>query len=133
MVIEKVKCLVEYKKDVVILLDLIICLVCVYNIVVFVLGKVLTGGVDVNVLYCFKCFFGVVCNVEEGGSLIIIVIVLVDTGFKMDEVIYEEFKGIGNMELYLNCKIVEKCVFLVIDFNCLGMCCEELLIKIDEL
>lgn len=128
MVIEKVKCFVEYKKDVVILFDLIICFVCVYNMVIFLLGKVFIGGVDVNVFYKLKCFFGVVCNVEEGGSLMIIVIVFIDIGFKMDEVIYEEFKGIGNMELYFNCKIVEKCVFLVIDFNCLGICCEELFI-----
>lgn len=133
MVIEKVKCLVEYKKDVIILFDFIICLVCVYNIVVLVFGKVLIGGVDVNVLYCLKCFFGVVCNVEEGGSLIIIVMVLIDIGFKMDEVIYEEFKGIGNMELYFFCKIVEKCVFLVIDYNCFGICKEELFIIQEEL
>lgn len=133
MVIEKVKCLVEYKKDVIILFDFIICLVCVYNIVVLVLGKVLIGGVDVNVLYCLKCFFGVVCNVEEGGSLIIIVMVFIDIGFKMDEVIYEEFKGIGNMELYFFCKIVEKCVFLVIDYNCFGICKEELFMIQEEL
>lgn len=133
MVIECVKCLVEYKKDVVILFDLIICLVWVYNNVVLSLGKVLIGGVDVNVLYCLKCFFGVVCNVEEGGSLIIIVIVLVDIGLKMDEVIYEEFKGIGNSEVYLSCCIVEKCVFLVIDINCFGICCEDLLIELELL
>lgn len=132
MVIEKVKCVVEYKKDVVILLDFIICFVCVYNIVIFVLGKILLGGVDVNVLYCLKCFFGVVCNVEEGGSLIIIVIVFVDIGLKMDEVIFEEFKGMGNMELYFFCKIVECCIFLVIEFNCFGICKDDLLMSFEE-
>lgn len=78
------------------MLDLIICLVCVYNIVILFFGKVLIGGVDVYVLERFKCFFGVVWNIEEGGSLTILVIVLVDIGLKMDEVIFEEFKGIGN-------------------------------------
>lgn len=132
MVIEKVKCLVEYKKDVVILFDFIICLVWVYNIVIFSFGKVFIGGVDVYVLEKLKCFFGVVWNIEEGGFFMIFVMVLVEIGLKMDEVIYEEFKGIGNMEFLLDCKIVEKCVFLVININCLGICCEELLISEDE-
>lgn len=99
IVLEKVKCFVESGYDVVILLDFIICFVWVYNIVVFVSGKVFFGGVEVNVLYKFKKFFGVVCNIEDGGFLIILVIVLIDIGFKMDGVIFEEFKGIGNMEL----------------------------------
>lgn len=99
VVLEKVKCLVESGYDVCILFDFIICLVRVYNIVVFVSGKVLFGGVEVNVLYKLKKFFGVVCNIEDGGFLIILVIVLIDIGFKMDGVIFEEFKGMGNMEL----------------------------------
>lgn len=126
MVIEKVKRLVEYKKDVIILFDFIIRLARVYNIVVSALGKVLIGGVDVNVLYRSKRFFGAARNVEEGGSLIIIATAFIDIGFKMDEVIYEEFKGIGNMELYFFRKIVEKRVFSVIDYNRFGIRKEEL-------
>lgn len=96
-------------------------------------GKVLTGGVDANALHRPKRFFGAARNVEEGGSLTIIATALVDTGSKMDEVIYEEFKGTGNMELHLNRKIAEKRVFPAIDFNRSGTRREELLTKTDEL
>ncbi|MDW1810989.1 transcription termination factor Rho, partial [Vibrio sp. Vb2362] len=115
MVIEKAKRLVEHKKDVVILLDSITRLARAYNTVVPSSGKVLTGGVDANALHRPKRFFGAARNVEEGGSLTIIATALVDTGSKMDEVIYEEFKGTGNMELHLNRKIAEKRVFPAID------------------
>lgn len=127
-VFECVMRLVEYKKDVVILMDSIIRFVCVYNLVILLSGCILLGGIDLVVFYCLKWFFGVVCNIEDGGSLIILVIVLIDIGFCMDDVIYEEFKGIGNMELYLDCLLVEKCIFFVIDICCLGICKEELLI-----
>ena len=112
MVIEKAKRLVEHKKDVIILLDSITRLARAYNTVVPASGKVLTGGVDANALHRPKRFFGAARNVEEGGSLTIIATALVDTGSKMDEVIYEEFKGTGNMELHLARKIAEKRVFL---------------------
>ncbi|MGL5974527.1 MAG: transcription termination factor Rho, partial [Aeromonas sobria] len=108
MVIEKAKRLVEHKKDVVILLDSITRLARAYNTVIPSSGKVLTGGVDANALHRPKRFFGAARNVEEGGSLTIIATALVDTGSKMDEVIYEEFKGTGNMELHLSRKIAEK-------------------------
>src|SRR5256712_1145151 len=111
MVIEKAKRLVEHKKDVVILLDSITRLARAYNTVVPASGKVLTGGVDANALQKPKRFFGAARNVEEGGSLTIIATALIDTGSKMDEVIYEEFKGTGNMELHLSRKIAEKRVF----------------------
>ncbi|MCW8005450.1 transcription termination factor Rho [Vibrio parahaemolyticus] len=133
MVIEKAKRLVEHKKDVVILLDSITRLARAYNTVVPSSGKVLTGGVDANALHRPKRFFGAARNVEEGGSLTIIATALVDTGSKMDEVIYEEFKGTGNMELHLNRKIAEKRVFPAIDFNRSGTRREELLTKTDEL
>ncbi|HDY7635263.1 TPA: transcription termination factor Rho [Vibrio vulnificus] len=133
MVIEKAKRLVEHKKDVVILLDSITRLARAYNTVVPSSGKVLTGGVDANALHRPKRFFGAARNVEEGGSLTIIATALVDTGSKMDEVIYEEFKGTGNMELHLNRKIAEKRVFPAIDFNRSGTRREELLTKPDEL
>ena len=133
MVIEKAKRLVEHKKDVVILLDSITRLARAYNTVVPSSGKVLTGGVDANALHRPKRFFGAARNVEEGGSLTIIATALVDTGSKMDEVIYEEFKGTGNMELHLNRKIAEKRVFPAIDFNRSGTRREELLTKADEL
>jgi len=102
-VIECVKCLVELGNDVVVLFDLIIWLGCVYNLVVLVSGWILFGGVDFSVFYLFKWFFGVVCNIENGGLLTILVMVLVEIGSKMDEVIFEEFKGIGNMELCFDC------------------------------
>jgi transcription termination factor Rho len=133
MVIEKAKRLVEHKKDVVILLDSITRLARAYNTVIPSSGKVLTGGVDANALHKPKRFFGAARNVEEGGSLTIIATTLVETGSKMDEVIYEEFKGTGNMELHLNRKISEKRVFPAIDFNRSGTRREELLTKPDEL
>ncbi len=133
MVIEKAKRLVEHKKDVIILLDSITRLARAYNTVVPSSGKVLTGGVDANALHRPKRFFGAARNVEEGGSLTIIATALVETGSKMDDVIYEEFKGTGNMELHLNRKIAEKRVFPAIDFNRSGTRREELLTKPDEL
>ena len=133
MVIEKAKRLVEHKKDVVILLDSITRLARAYNTVIPSSGKVLTGGVDANALHKPKRFFGTARNVEEGGSLTIIATALIDTGSKMDEVIYEEFKGTGNMELHLNRKIAEKRVFPAIDFNRSGTRREELLTAQDEL
>ncbi len=133
MVIEKAKRLVEHKKDVVILLDSITRLARAYNTVIPSSGKVLTGGVDANALHKPKRFFGAARNVEEGGSLTIIATALSDTGSKMDEVIYEEFKGTGNMELHLNRKIAEKRVFPAIDFNRSGTRREELLTSAEEL
>jgi len=133
MVIEKAKRLVEHKKDVVILLDSITRLARAYNTVIPSSGKVLTGGVDANALHKPKRFFVAARNVEEGGSLTIIATALIDTGSKMDEVIYEEFKGTGNMELHLNRKIAEKRVFPAIDFNRSGTRREELLTAQDEL
>ena len=133
MVIEKAKRLVEHKKDVVILLDSITRLARAYNTVVPSSGKVLTGGVDANALQRPKRFFGAARNIEEGGSLTIIATALVDTGSKMDEVIYEEFKGTGNMELHLSRKIAEKRVFPAIDFNRSGSRKEDLLTLPDEL
>jgi len=133
MVIEKAKRLVEHKKDVVILLDSITRLARAYNTVIPSSGKVLTGGVDANALHKPKRFFGAARNVEEGGSLTIIATALIDTGSKMDEVIYEEFKGTGNMELHLNRKLAERRVFPAIDFNRSGTRREELLTTPDEL
>jgi transcription termination factor Rho len=133
MGIEKAKRLVEHKKDVVILLDSITRLARAYNTVIPSSGKVLTGGVDANALHKPKRFFGAARNVEEGGSLTIIATALIDTGSKMDEVIYEEFKGTGNMELHLNRKIAEKRVFPAIDFNRSGTRREEMLTQQDEL
>ena len=133
MVIEKAKRLVEHKKDVVILLDSITRLARAYNTVIPSSGKVLTGGVDANALHKPKRFFGAARNVEQGGSLTIIATALIETGSKMDEVIYEEFKGTGNMELHLNRKIAEKRVFPAIDFNRSGTRREELLTKSEEL
>lgn len=129
MVIEKAKRLVEHKKDVVILLDSITRLARAYNTVVPASGKVLTGGVDANALQKPKRIFGSARNVEEGGSLTIIATALVDTGSKMDEVIYEEFKGTGNMELHLERRIAEKRVYPAIHINRSGTRREELLIK----
>jgi len=125
--------LVEHKKDVIILLDSITRLARAYNTVVPSSGKVLTGGVDANALQRPKRFFGAARNIEEGGSLTIIATALVDTGSKMDEVIYEEFKGTGNMELHLSRKISEKRVFPAIDFNRSGSRKEDLLTSQEEL
>lgn len=133
MVIEKAKRLVEHKKDVVILLDSITRLARAYNTVTPASGKILSGGVDANALHRPKRFFGAARNVEEGGSLTIIATALVDTGSKMDEVIFEEFKGTGNMELHLSRRIAEKRVFPAIDFNRSGTRKEDLLTTPDEL
>jgi transcription termination factor Rho len=133
MVIERAKRLVEHKKDVVILLDSITRLARAYNTVVPSSGKVLTGGVDANALQRPKRFFGAARNVEEGGSLTIIATALTDTGSKMDEVIYEEFKGTGNMEVHLSRRISEKRVFPAIDINRSGTRREDLLIDPDML
>ncbi|MDD6177435.1 MAG: transcription termination factor Rho [Succinivibrionaceae bacterium] len=133
MVIEKAKRLVEHKRDVVILLDSITRLARAYNIVIPSSGKVLSGGVDANALQGPKRLFGAARNVEEGGSLTIIGTALIDTGSKMDEVIYEEFKGTGNLELLLSRKIAEKRVFPAIDITKSGTRHEELLTTPDEL
>ena len=133
MVIEKAKRSVEHKKDVVILLDSITRLARAYNTVTPASGKILSGGVDANALHRPKRFFGAARNVEEGGSLTIIATALVDTGSKMDEVIFEEFKGTGNMELHLSRKIAEKRVFPAIDFNRSGTRKDDLLTTPDEL
>ncbi|KZN14138.1 MULTISPECIES: transcription termination factor Rho [Marinomonas] len=133
MVIEKAKRLVEHKKDVVILLDSITRLARAYNTVIPSSGKVLTGGVDANALERPKRFFGAARNVEEGGSLTIIATALVDTGSKMDEVIFEEFKGTGNSELHLDRKIAEKRTFPAINIRRSGTRREDLLTSEDEL
>ena len=133
MVIEKAKRLVEHKRDVVILLDSITRLARAYNTVVPSSGKVLTGGVDANALHRPKRFFGAARNIEEGGSLTILATALVDTGSKMDEVIYEEFKGTGNMEIHLDRRIAEKRVFPAININRSGTRKEELLTDPEEL
>jgi transcription termination factor Rho len=133
MVIERAKRLVEHKKDVVILLDSITRLARAYNTVVPSSGKVLTGGVDANALQRPKRFFGAARNVEEGGSLTILATALVETGSKMDEVIYEEFKGTGNMEVHLDRRISEKRVYPAININRSGTRREELLIEPDML
>ena len=133
MVIEKAKRLVEHKVDVVILLDSITRLARAYNTVIPSSGKVLTGGVDANALQRPKRFFGAARNVEEGGSLTIIATALIDTGSRMDDVIYEEFKGTGNMELHLDRKIAEKRVYPSININRSGTRREELLTGQDEL
>jgi len=133
MVIEKAKRLVEHKKDVVILLDSITRLARAYNTVAPSSGKILTGGVDANALQKPKRFFGAARNIEEGGSLTIIATALVETGSKMDEVIYEEFKGTGNMELHLDRRIAEKRVYPAININRSGTRREELIVSQDEL
>ena len=133
MVIEKAKRLVEHKRDVVILLDSITRLARAYNTVIPSSGKVLTGGVDANALHRPKRFFGAARNIEEGGSLTIIATALVETGSRMDDVIYEEFKGTGNMELHLDRKIAEKRVYPAININRSGTRREEYLTKPDEL
>lgn len=133
MVIEKAKRLVEHKRDVVILLDSITRLARAYNTIVPPSGKVLSGGVDSNALQRPKRFFGAARNVEEGGSLTIIATALIDTGSRMDDVIFEEFKGTGNMEIILDRKLVDKRVFPAIDINRSGTRKEELLVAKDEL
>jgi transcription termination factor Rho len=133
MVIEKAKRLVEHKKDVVILLDSITRLARAYNTIVPPSGKVLSGGVDSNALQRPKRFFGAARNIEEGGSLTIIATALVDTGSRMDDVIFEEFKGTGNMEIHLDRKLIDKRVFPAIDINKSGTRKEELLMPKDEL
>jgi transcription termination factor Rho len=133
MVIEKAKRLVEHKKDVVILLDSITRLARAYNTVVPASGKVLTGGVDANALQKPKRFFGAARNIEEGGSLTIIATALIDTGSRMDDVIYEEFKGTGNMEIHLERRMAEKRVYPAINVNRSGTRREELLLKPDIL
>jgi transcription termination factor Rho len=133
MVIEKAKRLAEHKMDVVILLDSITRLARAYNTVVPSSGKVLTGGVDANALHRPKRFFGAARNIEEGGSLTILATALIDTGSKMDDVIYEEFKGTGNMEMHLDRRISEKRVFPAININRSGTRREERLTDPDEL
>jgi transcription termination factor Rho len=133
MVIEKAKRLTEHKRDVVILLDSITRLARAYNTVVPSSGKVLTGGVDANALQRPKRFFGAARNIEEGGSLTIIATALIDTGSKMDEVIYEEFKGTGNSEMHLDRRIAERRIFPAININRSGTRKEDLLIEPEEL
>ena len=133
MVIEKAKRLVEHKKDVVILLDSITRLARAYNTIVPPSGKVLSGGVDSNALQRPKRFFGAARNIEEGGSLTIISTALVDTGSRMDEVIFEEFKGTGNLEIHLDRKLTDRRVFPSIDIQKSGTRKEELLIPKEDL
>ncbi|OGQ35915.1 MAG: transcription termination factor Rho [Deltaproteobacteria bacterium RIFCSPHIGHO2_12_FULL_43_9] len=133
MVIEKAKRLVEHKKDVVILLDSITRLARAYNTVVPPSGKILSGGVDSNALHKPKRFFGAARNIEEGGSLTIIATALIETGSRMDEVIFEEFKGTGNSEVYLDRKLAEKRIFPAIDINKSGTRKEDLLLHKDVL
>jgi transcription termination factor Rho len=128
MVIEKAKRLAEHKKDVVILLDSITRLARAYNTVVPPSGKILSGGVDSNALHKPKRFFGAARNIEEGGSLTIIATALVDTGSRMDEVIFEEFKGTGNSEIHLDRKLMEKRIFPCLDINKSGTRKEEMLL-----
>ncbi|HLQ76111.1 MAG TPA: transcription termination factor Rho, partial [Terriglobia bacterium] len=133
MVIEKAKRLVEHKRDVIILLDSITRLARAYNTIVPPSGKVLSGGVDSNALQRPKRFFGAARNIEEGGSLTIIATALIDTGSRMDDVIFEEFKGTGNMEINLDRKLMDKRVFPAIDINRSATRKEELLVSKDEL
>src|SRR5207244_934140 len=133
MVIEKAKRLVEHKRDVVILLDSITRLARAYNAIVPPSGKVLSGGVDSNALQRPKRFFGAARNIEDGGSLTIIATALVETGSRMDDVIFEEFKGTGNSEIVLDRKMVDKRIFPAVDMNRSGTRKEELLLPKDEL
>jgi len=133
MVLEKSKRLVEYQQDVMILLDSITRLARAYNAVVPHSGKILSGGVDANALHKPKRFFGAARNIEEGGSLTIIATALIDTGSRMDEVIFEEFKGTGNMELVLDRNLADKRIFPAIDINKSGTRKEELLLTEREL
>ena len=133
MVIEKAKRLVEHRRDVVILLDSITRLARAYNSVIPPSGKVLTGGLDSNALQKPKRFFGAARNIEQGGSLTIMATALVDTGSRMDDVIFEEFKGTGNMEIHLDRKLVDKRVFPAIDIQKSGTRKEELLMSPQDL
>ena len=133
MVIEKAKRLVEHKRDVVILLDSITRLARAYNTIVPPSGKILSGGVDSNALQRPKRFFGAARNIEEGGSLTIVATALIDTGSRMDDVIFEEFKGTGNLEIHLDRKLVDKRVFPAIDINRSGTRKEELLLSKEDL
>jgi transcription termination factor Rho len=133
MVIEKAKRLVEHRKDVLILLDSITRLARAYNTVIPPSGKVLSGGLDSNALQKPKRFFGAARNIEEGGSLTIMATALVDTGSRMDDIIFEEFKGTGNMEIHLDRKLTDKRVFPSIDVQKSGTRKEELLIPKDDL
>jgi transcription termination factor Rho len=133
MVIEKAKRLVEHKKDVLILLDSITRLARAYNAVIPPSGKVLSGGLDSNALQKPKRFFGAARNIEEGGSLTIIATALIDTGSRMDDVIFEEFKGTGNMEIHLDRKLSDKRVFPAIDMQKSGTRKEELLMPKEDL
>jgi transcription termination factor Rho len=133
MVLEKARRLVEHKRDVVILLDSITRLARAYNTIVPPSGKVLSGGVDSNALQRPKRFFGAARNIEEGGSLTIMATALIDTGSRMDDVIFEEFKGTGNMELHLDRRLVDKRVFPAIDIFRSGTRKEELLLTQEEL
>jgi len=133
IVIEKAKRLVEHKRDVVILLDSITRLARAYNTVVPSSGKILSGGIDASAMQKPRRFFGAAKNIEEGGSLTIVATALIDTGSRMDEVIFEEFKGTGNMEIYLDRKLAEKRVFPAIDINKSGTRKEELLLESNDL
>ena len=133
MVIEKAKRLVEHKKDVLILLDSVTRLARAYNTVIPASGKVLSGGLDSNALQKPKRFFGAARNIEEGGSLTIVATALVDTGSRMDEVIFEEFKGTGNSEIHLDRKLTDRRVFPSIDITKSGTRKEELLVPKDQL
>ena len=133
MVLEKAKRLVEHKRDVVILLDSITRLARAYNVIVPASGKVLSGGVDANALQRPKRFFGAARNIEEGGSLTILATALVETGSRMDDVIFEEFKGTGNMEIHLDRRLMEKRIFPAIDVLKSRTRKEELLIEPEEL
>jgi len=132
-VIEKAKRLVEMKKDVIILLDSITRLARAYNTVVPSSGKVLSGGVDANALQRPKRFFGAARNIEEGGSLTILATALIETGSRMDDLIYEEFKGTGNMEVHLERRLAERRVYPAINLNKSGTRREELLVKPENL
>jgi transcription termination factor Rho len=133
MVIEKAKRLVEHKKDVLILLDSITRLARAYNTVIPASGKILSGGLDSNALQKPKRFFGAARNIEEGGSLTIMSTALIDTGSRMDDIIFEEFKGTGNMEIHLDRKLVDKRVFPAIDIQKSGTRKEELLLPREDL
>jgi transcription termination factor Rho len=133
MVIEKAKRLVEHKKDVVILLDSITRLARAYNTIVPPSGKVLSGGVDSNALQRPKRFFGAARNIEQGGSLTIVATALIDTGSRMDDVIFEEFKGTGNLEIHLDRKLADRRVFPAIDIQKSGTRKEELLLPKEDL
>jgi transcription termination factor Rho len=133
MVIEKAKRLVEHQKDVVILLDSITRLARAYNTVVPPSGKVLSGGIDANALQRPKRFFGAARNIEEGGSLTIIATAIIDTGSRMDEVIFEEFKGTGNMEIHLDRRLLDRRVFPTVDIQRSGTRKEELLLDKNDI